>query len=111
VRIYWQRTEYTLGEYDNEEEAAVVYDRAAFIRFGFAALLNFPTRDYAKETQHLAELPWTEVVTALRPKARAPRPKRTQLSKPEDAHVSPASPQEDPHQPSALGVVIDPQHR
>lgn len=36
------------------EQAAVVYDRAAFIRFGFAALLNFPTRDYAKETQHLA---------------------------------------------------------
>lgn len=36
------------------EQAAAAYDKAAFIRFRSAALLNLPSREYAKETQHLA---------------------------------------------------------
>jgi len=51
-----QGTEYSLGLYASEEEAAAAaaYDKAAFIKFGPAARLNFPSTDYARETQHLA---------------------------------------------------------
>mmetsp|Transcript_13904 Transcript_13904/g.41961 ORF Transcript_13904/g.41961 Transcript_13904/m.41961 type:complete len:489 (+) Transcript_13904:271-1737(+) len=63
-------TKWYLGLYESEEQAAIVYDKAARYRHGSAATLNFPEVHHAKESRKLAALSWDEVVAALRLEAR-----------------------------------------
>ncbi|EFJ51139.1 hypothetical protein VOLCADRAFT_87913 [Volvox carteri f. nagariensis] len=51
----------TLGDYNTEEEAARVFDRACICKYGKDAVCNFPLEDYMSEWEEL----WATTIPAL----------------------------------------------
>ena len=53
ARITYLDTEYNLGRFNTDKEAARVYDKAARHFFGKYAFLNFPKEYYIKKVRHI----------------------------------------------------------
>jgi len=74
AQINRQGVVHSLGHFDNQEQAAATFDKAAlYMEFkgGPAAKLNFPSDDYEEDMEELAGLDWDEVVQLLRGRSKS----------------------------------------